>query len=268
MDDSLRSAAGDDRLYTTLLSILRIAAPELPASLEQACSLVNEVLGADKVDVFLYEAATQSLVAMGTSQTPMGRKQHELGLNRQPLANNGPAARVFRDGQPQCIDHADDEPDQIPGVLNELGVRSELDVPLVVNGVLRGVLQADSSEPARFSERDLQFLSAVADWIGLMTHRAEVVEDLAQRAEQKGRQASADELAQLTRRQQEIAACVAEGLTNEEIAARLVLVPGTVGNHMEQALRRLNLRNRTQLAVWAVDHGLYRPGMTVDDDGL
>jgi len=35
-------------------------------------------------------------------------------------------------------------------------------------------------------------------------------------------------------------------------------VPGTVGNHMEAILRRLKLPNRTSLATWTVEHGLYR----------
>jgi DNA-binding NarL/FixJ family response regulator len=64
--------------------------------------------------------------------------------------------------------------------------------------------------------------------------------------------------AQLTRRQQEVAGCIAEGLTNEQIARRLVLTPGTVANHIEAILRRLDVRGRTQVGVWAVERGLYR----------
>jgi two-component system nitrate/nitrite response regulator NarL len=62
----------------------------------------------------------------------------------------------------------------------------------------------------------------------------------------------------LTPRQQEIVALVAEGLSNAEIAARLTLTTGTAGNHVGQIIRRLELRNRVQVAVWAVEHGLYR----------
>jgi DNA-binding NarL/FixJ family response regulator len=63
----------------------------------------------------------------------------------------------------------------------------------------------------------------------------------------------------LTRREREVAALVAEGLTNVEIGDRLVVTPGTVANHVRHISKRLGLRNRVQLAVWAVEHGLYRP---------
>ena len=55
-----------------------------------------------------------------------------------------------------------------------------------------------------------------------------------------------------------MAALIAEGLSNAEIAERLVLVPGTVANHVESILNRLGFKSRSQIAVWAVEHGLYR----------
>jgi len=54
----------------------------------------------------------------------------------------------------------------------------------------------------------------------------------------------------LTRRQLEVARLIAEGLTNDQIARRLVLTSGTVGNHVEHILRRLGMRNRAQVAAW------------------
>jgi DNA-binding NarL/FixJ family response regulator len=60
----------------------------------------------------------------------------------------------------------------------------------------------------------------------------------------------------LTARQREIAALIAEGLTNAEIADRLVLTTGTVGNHIGHIMRALGVKNRVQVAVWAVERGL------------
>ena len=50
--------AGTDRLYDTLLAIHGIATPELRPDLTQAADLVAEMLRAEKVDVFLHEAAS------------------------------------------------------------------------------------------------------------------------------------------------------------------------------------------------------------------
>ena len=122
-----------------------------------------------------------------------------------------------------------------------------------------------SARPDRFTPRDERFLQAVAAWVGLLVHRLELVEQVTRDAAGRARREAGEEVARLTRRQQEVAACVAEGLTNEEIAERLVLTPGTVANHMEAILRRLSLRNRTNLAAWAVEHGLYRSQWADDD---
>jgi DNA-binding NarL/FixJ family response regulator len=48
-----------------------------------------------------------------------------------------------------------------------------------------------------------------------------------------------------------------EGLTNVEIAARLGTTEQAVGGRLSGILHRLGLRNRVQLAVWAVKQGLY-----------
>ncbi len=56
-------------------------------------------------------------------------------------------------------------------------------------------------------------------------------------------------MAALTERERDIAALVAEGLDNREIAAALYLSEGTVRNHISVMLQKLALRNRTQLAI-------------------
>ncbi len=55
----------------------------------------------------------------------------------------------------------------------------------------------------------------------------------------------------------ELTVLVAEGLSNRELGERLGSDEMTVARQVSQILRKLRLRNRVQLAVWAVKQGLY-----------
>ncbi|MFP3900463.1 MAG: response regulator [Acidimicrobiia bacterium] len=68
------------------------------------------------------------------------------------------------------------------------------------------------------------------------------------------------ELDQLTDREREVMTLVAEGLTNDEIAARLHVSPLTVKTHVSRAMTKLRARDRAQLVVFAYESGLVRPG--------
>jgi DNA-binding NarL/FixJ family response regulator len=59
------------------------------------------------------------------------------------------------------------------------------------------------------------------------------------------------ELAQLTPREREVLRLIATGLTNRDIAQQLFISEGTVKTHVTHLLNRLNLRNRSQLAIYA-----------------
>jgi non-specific serine/threonine protein kinase len=60
----------------------------------------------------------------------------------------------------------------------------------------------------------------------------------------------------LTQREQDVTLLIAEGLTNKEIAERLVLSVRTVEAHVTNVLNKVGLRSRAQLAIWALEHGL------------
>ncbi|MGI2294302.1 response regulator [Paenibacillus sp. GXUN7292] len=60
----------------------------------------------------------------------------------------------------------------------------------------------------------------------------------------------------LTPRERIILTCIGEGLNNREIADKLALSVGTVKNYVTQILNKLELRDRTQLAIYAISHHL------------
>ena len=61
---------------------------------------------------------------------------------------------------------------------------------------------------------------------------------------------------ELNRTEKNIASLVGRGLSNKEIAEKLFLSEGTIRNALSSALSKLNLRDRTQLAIWSVQTGL------------
>ncbi|MHA7634823.1 GAF domain-containing sensor histidine kinase [Corallococcus sp. M7] len=184
----------EDPRLRALEQLLDLPVAELRPTLDTAGQLVSELLHADKVDVFLFEQATQSLVAMGTSQTPMAHLQKSLGLDRMPLANGGRAVQVYETEEPFMAGHQEEDPNELPGIKHRLGVRSALMVPLPIGMETRGVLAVASARNDFFTEHDLRFLQAVARWVGMVAHRVELVQELTKLAVKQARRKAAEEL--------------------------------------------------------------------------
>jgi DNA-binding NarL/FixJ family response regulator len=70
---------------------------------------------------------------------------------------------------------------------------------------------------------------------------------------------AAADMEALTNREREITALVAHGLSNDEIAARMVLSPTTVKTHVSRAMTKLGAHDRAQLVVFAYQSGLVQP---------
>jgi DNA-binding NarL/FixJ family response regulator len=68
-----------------------------------------------------------------------------------------------------------------------------------------------------------------------------------------------DRLDALTEREREVLALVAQGLSNQEIAERLVISPATAKTHVSRTMMKLHAHDRAQLVVLAYETGLVRP---------
>ncbi len=83
-----------------------------------------------------------------------------------------------------------------------------------------------------------------------------VLDKFSELAKAKPKRQEDPRTALLTEREAEICRLIAEGMNNQEIADRLFLSEGTVKNHLTRILIKLDLRDRTQLAVFTIKNGV------------
>ncbi|HLZ25336.1 MAG TPA: ATP-binding protein [Ktedonobacterales bacterium] len=186
--------AGEARLLRTLERLLQLDATNLTETLNAAAQLVGEAVSAEKVDLFLYHPENHTLQVAGLSATPMSRREVELGLDRIAIADGGRITEVFETGVPFVTGHANRDPTAMRGLTEGLGVRSMVVVPLDIGEDRRGIFQSASSLEDAFSERDVRFFQAATSWVGLLLHRAELIERLTATVAEQARRLAADEL--------------------------------------------------------------------------
>jgi DNA-binding NarL/FixJ family response regulator len=117
-----------------------------------------------------------------------------------------------------------------------------------------GFLVKDT-EPAEL----VRAVRAVVEGDALLSPRVtrRLIEEFATRAKEPQ---PAPQLDVLTDREREVVGLVAEGLTNDEIAERLIMSTATARTHVSRAMIKMGARDRAQLVVFAYETGLARPG--------
>jgi DNA-binding NarL/FixJ family response regulator len=117
-----------------------------------------------------------------------------------------------------------------------------------------GFLVKDT-EPAEL----LRALRAVVAGDALLSPRItrRLIEEFATRSKSP---AGLPDLGLLTEREREVVALVGGGLSNDEIAHRLIMSSATAKTHVSRAMVKLGVRDRAQLVVFAYESGLVRPG--------
>jgi predicted ATPase/DNA-binding CsgD family transcriptional regulator len=169
-------------------------------------------------------AVAQCLAAVAGIAAEFGRMERAARLL-------GAAATLFEDsaGRMHPIDHARYEADR---------------------SAVREALGAAAFERALAAGRDLPLSQAVQEALDVRAEPA------ARAGTAPTGATSATDGAVLTRREREVAALVARGLTNRQIAGTLHITEGTAGSHVEHILAKLGFQSRAQVAAWAVAQGL------------
>jgi two-component system, OmpR family, sensor kinase len=183
-----------ERLLGVLQRMLETPVADLRGGLEHAANLIADALGADKVDAFLYDPSRESLVAVGTSTQPLSAKERKHGLDLLQIANGGRVVWVWQHGETFMTGRLHEDATELAGIRDVLAIKSKLGVPILVGADKRGVLMIASLQPDYFTPDDARFAESVARWVGLVVHRAELVEEMSRNAVEQGRRAVAQEL--------------------------------------------------------------------------
>jgi DNA-binding NarL/FixJ family response regulator len=157
---------------------------------------------------------------------------------------------------------------EVPGVKVLLLMTSETDESIfeALNAGALGLLVKDSD-----AGELLRAVRVLATGGTLLSPRLmrRVIDEFVSLVPRRG--PSPGDLAELTAREREVMALVAAGLSNEEIARRLVVSPATAKTHVSRTLRKLDARDRAQLVVLAYETGLvvsrHDPASSAASDG-
>lgn len=107
-------------------------------------------------------------------------------------------------------------------------------------------------------------------WVSMSVHAGELVRaiELTAAGEPIGeREDRLGTVAGLTTREVEVLALITQGLSNKEIAAKLVLSVNTLKSHIRQAYRKIEVTTRSQAVSWAITHGFAPPDQNSVESG-
>jgi DNA-binding CsgD family transcriptional regulator/putative methionine-R-sulfoxide reductase with GAF domain len=263
-------AARDERAVLETLAEVGVAFTnerQLDPVLDRLLGTALQVVRADAGSIMLLSRERDTLVVVAAR----GPRARTILGTRQP-ADRSVAGWALRAGetvllhgvQPSSGLHAQPSSD------HPRDLASSIVVPLALSGRLVGVMNA-SREPGapRMDEHAARLLELLANQSAILIDSVQMLDEL-QRKDQRleqlvdqllgetGRRAttSVDLLAPLTRREQQVLELLVDGLTNREIALRLVVEPDTVKDHVQSIIKKLGATDRTHAAVIAVRGGI------------
>jgi signal transduction histidine kinase len=158
-----------------------IAAIPESESIEAMAHMINDQLcaitQAEIASIMLPSAATDELIGLGISDTPLGRLQRESGLDHIPIATSGPLWEVFQSGKPILISDGR----TLGGLpaLESTHIQSLLIVPLRVEHESHGVVVLASTRTDAFSDDDLSFITFISVRLSYALRHKALADELA-----------------------------------------------------------------------------------------
>jgi two-component sensor histidine kinase len=148
-----------------LESLCRIGTEEIAPDrlLAHAVAQVSRVTHIDHSKIMRYRPHSGDLLI----EAGVGWKEGVVGRTTLAVDYRSPAGRTLQTGAPLAIcDLSERNEYRTPQVLREHGIVSLLNVPIMINGGVWGILEVDSTQPFLFDEWDISFLGSFANLLG------------------------------------------------------------------------------------------------------
>jgi DNA-binding CsgD family transcriptional regulator len=261
----LSATAPNERAVLETLAEIGVAFTNersLDPVLDRLLGTALQIVHADAGSIMLLSRERDTLVVVAAR----GPRARTIMGTRQP-ADRSVAGWALRAGETVLL-HGGAY--ALPSSDHPRDLASSVVVPLALSGRLVGVMNA-SREPgaSRMDEHAARLLELLANQAAILIDSVQMLDEL-QRKDQRleqlvdqllgetGRRpaTSIDLLAPLTRREQQVLELLVDGLTNREIALRLVVEPDTVKDHVQSIIKKLGATDRTHAAVIAVRGGI------------
>jgi two-component sensor histidine kinase/putative methionine-R-sulfoxide reductase with GAF domain len=148
-----------------LESLSRIGPEEMPPErlMAHAAAQVSRVTHIERTKVMRYRPDHGDLLI----EAGVGWNEGVVGRATLAVDYRSPAGRAVQTGAPVAIyDFNQSSEYRMPQVLREHGIVSLLNVPIIINGAIWGVLEIDGTQPFAFDELDVSFLGTFANMLG------------------------------------------------------------------------------------------------------
>jgi two-component sensor histidine kinase/putative methionine-R-sulfoxide reductase with GAF domain len=145
---------------------------EIGPLLQRAVAQVARATGVRHTKIMRYRTEQGDLLA----EAGYGWRPGMVGKARFGIDAASPPGRALQTGQPVVIDDIRDHPEfRVHPVIAEHGIISLLNVPIRYDGIIWGVLEADSEQPSHFDDLDAEFLEAMAALVAGALQRRDAV---------------------------------------------------------------------------------------------
>ena len=223
---------------------------ELPNLMVGVAERLRELLDSGSVLFFLPTADRVHLEIRAAAG-----EQHEWLGSRLPRKESI-TGRVYDRGVSERMDTAVDDPDVYQPLARPMNTRNALFVPLLSGGKSIGVIVATNKQGGdeKFSVDDLRLAETFAARCAPAVRRA--MEPADDSAVARGGQRAVRAQLGLTGRELEVLRLVAHGMSDAQVADRLVVSQRTVHSHLRSVYRKLGVESRSAAASWAFKNRL------------